>query len=58
MNKIKQVDENLVQKILTKLLDQGRIKGRFVGRGDAATFVPQCYAEFQVCDYLKFDLVY
>ena len=46
-----------MQKILTKLLDQGRIKGRFVGRGDAATFVPQCYAEFQVCDYFNLKIL-
>lgn len=42
-----QMDENWMQTITTKLLESGRIKGRFLGRGETATFIPQIYLEQQ-----------
>ena len=39
------LDENLVAKIAAKLLEDKRILGRFVGRGESATFVPVVFDE-------------
>ena len=43
----RQMDENLVQKISNKLLEEKRLKGRFIGRGESATFIPEVYVEQQ-----------
>ena len=39
------LDENLVAKIAAKLLEDKRVLGRFVGRGESATFVPVVFDE-------------